>query len=278
MTGLNPHPGDGAIDNIKAAREQAVSLRAWITKTRPFFQRIPPIPESSSSNKITDRDFASQLRITVSQLQHTATQQSVLLPSPDYYFTFEAQKKLMNFDPASLDLMAVHLGEIKALCDVLFDAKVNSLDSIRREIISPNDNNTPDYLAEKTVSTPLADLTPYEVTFRCFSTELALVLGNLASSTNAFVVKTINVEPAGSGAPDEAGNPNSPMTPQPAVMPPPGTMRPIYRSSESRGFIPPPQIAPVVAPATHGPQVVLNEKPFRVTLMILVVKIKPTVK
>jgi len=169
LTGQNPHPGDGTIDNIKATKEQAASLRTYTNKVRPFYQRIAPIPESTGSNKITDRDFASQLRITVSQLQHSAAQQSVLLP-PDYYFTFEAQKKIMNFDPGSLDQLAGHLGEIKALCDLLFAAKVNSLDSIRREIISPNDNNPPDYLTDKTVSTPLADLTPYEVTFRCFST------------------------------------------------------------------------------------------------------------
>jgi hypothetical protein len=286
LTGLNPHPGDANIDNIKAAREQAAALRAYVNKVKPFFQRIPPIPDTTgTSNKITDRDFASQLRITVSQLQHSAAQQSVLLPA-DYYFTFEAQKKIMNFDPGSLDQLASHLGEIKVLCDLLFAAKVNSLDGIRREIISPNDDNPPDYLPQKTVTTPLADLTPYEVTFRCFSSELALVLGNLAGSTNAFVVKTVNVEPAGSAVPDDQanpamgmGNPNQPQ-PMPQPMPGPGYRQPGAPGERGfRGFNPNNAMpVQVVAPATHGPQVVLNEHPLRVTLMIQLVKIKPTVK
>jgi hypothetical protein len=287
LVGLNPHPGDGTIDNIKLTKEQTATLRAYVNKAKPFYQRIAPIPESTSSNKITDHDFASQLRITVSQLQHSAAQQSVLLPQ-DYYFTFEAQKKIMNFDPASLDQLAVHLGEIKALCDLLFAAKVNSLDSIRREIISPNDDNPPDYLADKTVTTPLADLTPYEVTFRCFSTELAQVLANLASSTNAFLVKTINVEPAGSAVPDDQNNnpngqppPMSPMPMNPNGYRPPGApgmpgirgYNPGYNPN-APGAMP----APVAAPTTHGPQVVLNEHPLRVTLFIRIVKLKPTVK
>ena len=95
--------------------------------------------------------------------------------------------------------MASHLGEIKAICDILFDAKVNTLDSIRREKISElNDNYPSDYLGtQKTITNTLAELTPYEVTFKSFSAELALVLGSLAGSPNGFIVKSINVEPVG---------------------------------------------------------------------------------
>ena len=51
----------------------------------------------------------------------------------------------------------------------------------------------------------LAVLTPYEVTFRCFSSELAAVLAGLASSPYALLVKTINVELAPAVAAPEAG-------------------------------------------------------------------------
>ena len=158
LTQLNPNPGDDKIDNIKAAKEQEAAVRAYIAKTRPFFQRILPIPDPAT-NRISNAEFAAQLRITVSQLHHTAEQQSVIVP-PEYYFTFESQKKIMNFDPASLDSLAVHLGEVKAISEILFDARVNWLDGIRREVISANDNNQADYLPMKTVSTPLADITP----------------------------------------------------------------------------------------------------------------------
>jgi len=267
----NPHPGDEHIDNIKAAKDQATGLRAYVDKIHPFFQRIPPIPDSAP-NKVSNSDFATQLHNTVTQLHKSAEQQSVLLP-PSYFFTFESQKNLMIFDPASLDPMATHLGEIKAICDILFEAKVNSLDSMRREKISElNDNNPTDYLTQKTVTNNLAELTPYEVTFKSFSTELALVLGNLASSPNGFLVKTINVEPLASGGDDL----NSAASPYPQTQPtyqlpyqPPSQFYP----GRGREFAPPPLAT--APPASRGPTVFLNEKPFRVTLSIVVVKLKP---
>jgi hypothetical protein len=261
----NPHPGNDKIDNIQAAKEQQLALRAYIEKSHPFFQRITPIPDTST-NKVTNADFAKQLRNTVVQLQHAAEQQSVLFPH-DYYFTFEAQKKLMIFDPASLDKLAVQLGEIKALCDVLFAARINSLDNIQRETVSTNDNNPPDYLLQKTSSLPLADLAPYRVTFRCFSTELASVLGSLAASPYGFTVKTINVEPAVQGSSTGetttgTGTPN-PMPGRPV----PGQF----------GHGPPNGAAPVVS-AVHGTTTFLNEKPLRVTLFIEVARLKPATK
>ena len=159
------------MNNIQAAKDQQKALRAYIEKSRPFFQRIPPIPDTST-NKVTNADFAKQLRNTVVSTATGCGTTECALPR-DYYFTFESQKKLMIFDPGSLDKLAVQLGEIKALCDILFAARMNSLDNIQRETVSTNDNNAPDYLAQKTVSLPLADLAPYKVTFRCFSTELA---------------------------------------------------------------------------------------------------------
>jgi len=51
----SPHPGNGPVDNIKAAKEQTVELRAFQDKVRTVFEKIPPIPDLP---KITDRDFS----------------------------------------------------------------------------------------------------------------------------------------------------------------------------------------------------------------------------
>lgn len=266
----NPHPGEGQINNIAAAKEQTASLRASIGKLLPYFQRITPIPDPAVK-KVGNEDFAGQLRNTVVQLQRSAEQQSVLLPH-DYYFTFEAQKALMIFDPASLDKMAVHLGEIKALSSILFEAKINSLESIRREIVSTNDTFAADYLTDqKTISTPLADLTPYKISFHCFSAELAAVLGKLAGSPHGFIVKAINVEPAAPTAPLEVGmgGPLAAQTYAPAISPglsPDGTRR-------GPGAIPQPQVV-ATAPRSTAPTVFLNEHPLKVTLLVEVIKPK----
>ena len=194
LNSQKPHPGAGQINNIKLAQEQRDQVRQFINKTHTYFQPIAHIPDLP---KVTDHDFSVALSRTIEQLQRDATNASVALPA-NYSFSFEAQKARINFAPNSLDRLAVQLGEVKHICDALFKAKVNSLDNLRRERVSPDDSAGPqtDYLTEKSITNELAVLTPYEVTFRCFSSELASVLGNLAASPAALLVKTINVEVA----------------------------------------------------------------------------------
>jgi hypothetical protein len=275
---LNPHPGSGSIDNVAAAKEQEKALRAYINKARPYFERCTPIPDSP---KVAKEEFAAQLRNTIAQLTRTAGQGSVTLPH-DYQFTFESQRHLMNFDPGSLDKLAVQLGEIKAICDVLFRAKINSLESVRRELVSvADDKNTPDYLSQKTASTPLADLTPYEVSFRCFSSELAGVLTGLASSPHCFIVKTINVEPAAASL-DSGSAVSQPVYAAPQVVQPAQVFSARDDFARRYGgpaggtpYAPVPAPVAVAAPAaSKGPATFLNEHPLRVTLMIQVVKLK----
>jgi hypothetical protein len=276
LYGRTPFPGDpSTIDNIASAVQQAESVRQYAAKVRPLFGRIPGIPDT---NRVSNSDFATELRNTVSELRHSAEQQSVFLP-PDYYFTFQSQQKLMIFDPGSLDKLALQLGEIKALCGILFEAKVNSLDGIRRESVSTNDQNMPDYLDRKTVSTPLADISPYEVTFRCFSGELAYVLSHLASSTNGWVIKAVNVESTAGGG--DAAAMAQPGVPPPAFVNPIG---PMHFTGEGGGHQPytPPNMqggAPTRAPVSgKGPQIFLNKSPFRVTLTLDLVKLKAPAK
>jgi hypothetical protein len=282
---LNPHPGNDKIDNIKAAREQEAELRGFIKKERGLFQPIDPIP-NAPSNKISNADFARELRNTVAELRRSATNQSVELPA-EYYFSFEAQKKSLIFEPGSLDQLAMHLGEIKALCDVLFRAKIN-LDGIQREIVSTNqDSNPADYLpTKKTVSTPLADVTPYQVTFRCFSADLAQVLSSLATSPYGFMVESINIEPVNAA---EEGVAGSPFAPPPVAAAPgqPPYLVPVqpggagYREGMRRGpGIPPPGVVPTAAPPAPvaRTQDFLKEKQFRVILMVEVVKPRPEAK
>jgi hypothetical protein len=271
LAGKKPHPGNDKVDNIKAAREQDATLRDYIKKERAVFQHIDSIPDTSAG-KISNADFARELRNTVAELRRSADASACKLPS-DYYFTFEAQRKSLIFEAGTLEPLANHLGEIKALCDLFFAAKINFLDSIQREIVSTNqDTNPSDYLTRKTVSTPLADLTPYQFTFRCFSAELAQVLANLATSPDGFLVESINVEPVATTDDPNIINPPNPV-PAPQPIQQPGFQR------GRPGFNNPPPAMGNPAPAPSGrPVTFLNEKPFRVTLLILVVKPKPPAK
>jgi len=264
------HPGNGPVDNIKAAKEQTVELRSFQDKVRTTFGKIPPIPHLP---KITDRDFSFALSRTISTLRLDATNFGVALP-PDYDFSFLAQSKKASFPPGTVEPLSVQLGEVKALCDILFQAKINALDFLRRERVSPDDatGSATDYLGDKAVTNDMAILTPYEIVFRCFSPELASVLGNFASSPRGFVAKTVNVEQEGAmmGVETTGPTPNIPVNP---VIP----SRYAEEGRYSRPAFGPGATAP--APAVTGPRgvlpTVLDEKKLRVTMAITVVKLLP---
>lgn len=294
----NPHPGSGKVDNIQAAKDQQKQRRAWIRKACEHFQNIPPIPVPESG-KVTDREFSDALNRTIDRLQKQASSASVALPPKSssgqtYSFSFEEQRPKLAFAAGSLEPLSVQLGEVKAICEVLFQAKINALDGLRRERVSEDDQRGPqtDYIAERSVTNELAVLTPYEITFRCFSPELASVLAGFASSPHSLIVKTINVEPAPAATPtDQAAAPGlTYMPPPPIYVPPPSMptaeapMRPggFEDRYGLRGRRPPP---PPVAQPTYVPQPVtaarargglptaLDEKQLKVTIVLVVVKL-----
>jgi len=306
LNNQNPHPGAGQIDNDKTAREQRGQLLAFIKKTRAYFVPITPIPDEA---KITDRDFSAALSQTIALLQREAANASVIVPS-NYFFSFEAQKAKVSFAAGSLGPLAVQLGEVSNICRVLFEAKVNSLDNIRREKVSNDDSSGPqtDYLADKSVTNELAVMTPYEVTFRCFSAELAAVLSGFASSPYGLVVKSMNVDLA--PAPPASENPQPVVTTTYVYAQPSTTMQNnpaadaalaqqrmmsryglLGRGGEGAaamggvgyrplGSTPTPAYAPPVvaapgAAAKGGLQTVLDEKQLKVTLNLILFKLLP---
>lgn len=197
------HPGNEQINNIQIAQDQQKQLKDFIKKTRAYCQTIAPIPDMP---RISDPDFSTALTRTIDRMQKDATNNSVTLP-PDYAFSFQAEKNKVGFNAAGLAPLSVQLGEVKTICNVLFQAKVNSLDNLRRERVSADDNGGPqtDYINDKSVTNEQAILTPYELTFKCFSSELAGVLSGFASSPNGLIVKTINVKSAPSSTIETPG-------------------------------------------------------------------------
>jgi hypothetical protein len=279
----NPHPGSGPVDNTKAAREQQQQLQDTAKKIRQKFQLIPAIPDGTN---ITDEMFSAALSRTIDQMWHEATNLSVTLP-PRYRFSFEAENARVSFARGSLPALSTQLGEVRALCGVLFRAKVNSLDNVRRERVSADDASGPqtDYLAERAITNELAVMSPYELSFHCFSPELASVLAGFASSSNGIVIKSMNVERMAQTLTNEMAT-ASPPTFQPQPQPPP-VVQPPNISAESADAImrrryglstaPAPQTAPAPVPtapaASKALPIVLDETQLRVTLQVNVIKL-----
>jgi hypothetical protein len=215
LYGQKPTPSE---TNIVTEKLQEQQLQDWIGQARAHFVPTPPIP-NPTNGVVTMTALSESLGRTIRELQVAATDANVELPpeAGGYSFSFAAERNQLTFSPGSLDAMASHLGQVKAICEVMYDAKVNGIDSIQREVISDNDaaGAQSDYLTEKTKTVDMATITPYAITFRCFSADLGNVLSKFASSNHGFIVTGINVMPAegltgqgGNPQPNEDGSPN----------------------------------------------------------------------
>jgi hypothetical protein len=255
-----PSPGNDKIDNVTTANEQRKQIEEWIHQAREHFEPVAPVP-SPASGPLTSESFASALHRTIAQLQNEAAAGNVALPQ-QFTFSFTADKDRLTFAPGSLESLAVQLGEVQAITEILYSARINALDSIQRFKVSPDDANGPqmDYLDDPPVTNSLAILVPYQVTFRAFGQEIAQVLEKFAASPHAFVVKNITVTPGGGTGFAESGPPPSPFQPTYPLVP---------------GGPPPPATAqPQTAQTGHGGlQTMLNEQLLRVTLEVAVVKL-----
>jgi len=258
-----PAPGNNKVNNTAIAKEQDQQVQAWINSARKYFRPVPAVP----SGAVTSEAFASALRRTVDQLQHEADGASVTLP-PKYDFSFSAQRQLVKFAAGSLPPLAVQLGEVKTLAELIFSTRVNALDGIQRIRVSEDDTAGPqgDYTDEHSVTNDLAVITPYVVTFRCFTPELARVISAFATSSNTLLIKAINVRPAGAADMEESAESANQAATAAA-----------FYGRYARRRMPPAFAPPAAVPAASrgGMQMVLKEQLLRVTMEVGFVNLLP---
>jgi hypothetical protein len=236
--------------NIDAAKRETAKVRSAITQARQSFTPLP-------FKDVKDMAFKTLLDNTIDELHKKAEKSSVVLPDKTYAFSFEAQKKALKFSATSFPGIAIQLAEVKTICDILFDAKINRLASLRRARLSLDDPQGPtDYVDFPIVTndTTGAVLSPYQAEFHCFSSELAAALEGLYKSPHGLLVKALMVEPGPAPV-------LPPQPPQPALPP-----VPVNVTNRIRGAVRP---APVAAPGLTN---LLNERVLKVVMRIEVVK------
>jgi len=249
-------------ENINEAKLQQKKLVAFREGLRPQFGSLA-LPDS-----LDDAGFKNLLDRTIDLLGKQADRNGVRLPkigeTARYAFTFDTQVKQLEFNQKSLQPLTAQLLDVQDLCRNLFEAKIHTLESIRRTPVSTNDiTPTGNYLAKKVTTNSVtgASIFPYEVTFQCFSSELANVLASLANSEAVYVVKSVNVE---RGAIDNTT----------AAGPAAGGMNQVLANRYGIGSRP--AVAPAAAVTSGRPgEAVLDDKPLRVTLNIEVIKVPP---
>jgi hypothetical protein len=265
----NPGPGNETVDNIKAAKEQTDQVKQRVAQMEKFFTPVKGIPDT---NKFSERAIAFAVRETVGQLRKAAQDKGVVIPTmnPEFAFSFSLQMGKTTTEPTAAEALSKELGEVKTICDVLFNARILQLDSVQRER-TPDDANLqqtplqPDYEDSASLTSGNTVITPYQVSFLCFTPQLGAVLASFANQSHTIVVKTLSIQPAdqvpggggyggyvGGGAPGGYGG-----------YPPPGG-----------GYGENPAMQPGVARA-GGLATMIDEKKLRVNMLVDFIKINP---
>lgn len=188
---MNEKPFPSAT-NISQARRELERANAFLADARKQFP-----PDAPPTQPLNNLSFKVLLQTTVDELTRLAVASGVKVET-NYYYSFEAERLPVNFAPESLRPLVDRLNDVKAVTSLLFKAKINRLDSVRR---SPVEGETPsgtDYLKDLPRRHAEAGVImwPYEFTFQSFSPELAAVMEQLAAAPEAWVVRSIAVEPA----------------------------------------------------------------------------------
>ena len=254
------HPGNenGRVNNIDLAKEENERLQQFLKQVRGNFGK------SEIPTNISNREFRALLDNTVADLQRKADSLGITLPQKDYWFTFAPQKTAVEFK--SIDMLAHQLLDVRDLCEILYDAKVHDLKGIRRVPASSEDNNGTDFITDKKASTnEYAIVTPYELRFQGFSSELGRVLDRLLQSKRCFLVRSVAV--------DQASDDRNAQADGMPVMDPSMAMRMRYGAR----YAPPPVVAAPPKP-TRPANVLLDENKLLIELRVDVVRLKETPK
>jgi hypothetical protein len=284
LANRNPHPGTDQVDNISEAKREAQRLTGFRNEVAAHFE-APPFPA-----ELNNQQFGTLLDDTIYYLRSAARRESVEIPT-NYWFTFEAQKGAMTFTPASLQPLASQLADIRAICEVLFDAKVNRLVGIKRVPVDREGTlGSQDYLSIKATTNDWTIIAPYEVTFQGFTSELASVLEGLVRQPHCIIVTNMVVQPATSSSsqmqelmPGFADRYGLQGGVRPGMDPSMadryglggGRGRGGREASRYGGFQPPPQMMMPVAPPPRTSLNLVDEQALQYTLHLQVVKLKP---
>jgi hypothetical protein len=275
-------------ENIKVAEADAERVKAFLADFRKCFASFPPPPPLAG-----DRAFKDFLEQSIQRFRAEATNAGVELP-PDYAFSFSQQLDKLDYPPECIQPWMQQLEEIEAILRILYDAKINYLEEIKRPSTGINDMGGGDVFLVTGAPNAWGDVSSYVVSFRAFSPEIASVLAGIAGSSNCFIVKAIYVLPSRVPLPQvtQAQPVAAPAQTIQYFRPPPQIQsRPtapnmgFNRSAGgshavnpqfARPAAPPPVAAvPAAQPVVPAaPETILRETPLFVTLYVDVVKLK----
>ncbi len=212
----DPHPGTDKVDNIGAVKKEQERVQEMVLGPMESYFPGFEIPTDLSISS-----FKEILENTVSELQRDARYTGISLPSTDqgsYGFSFDDIRPRIDLEVDALRPLTFQLFQVREICEVLFESKIHGINAIKRIAVSDNDaasagtstlgvtttgisttstaSSTENYIEDVATQDPNinAIMMPYQISFQCFSSELARVMDGFNQSQHYFRIKWLAVE------------------------------------------------------------------------------------
>jgi hypothetical protein len=281
-------------ENIGAVEGDQRRLRGFIERSRAYFTNVAPASVHSAQS------FKTELDKLVYRLNNSARTAGVIVPTNGFAYSFEALMSRIDFASSSIRPLAVQMSEVEVLMGILYNAKINRLEAVQRARMAVEDFAPTAAVGSYTdpispATNAVSVLMPYRLTFRCFSSELASVMEGFVKSPHGLIIKAMDIDQVGDGFSFNPMMPPSPgFTPPPDGNPgggrPPGFpvrrgVRNMPGGAPAGGFANPRTPQPFAATLAAGGsaglpgnktglQTLLNEKPFRVVMLVQIVSFR----
>ena len=188
-----PFPTKEAIQEAKEAQKEVLDI---------LYQFKAAFESAQETPSLDEKTFKSSVSGMLAQLQTLAVNSGVNLPQSDYAFSFSGLITKLNFPTNSIGPWVMQLHDVKSICSIVFNAKVNTLEGIRRVPVSTDEAavGAGDFLPLNIVTNENIARAPYEVVVRGYSREIADVMNGFLRSTDCFIIKNIDIGPASGAA------------------------------------------------------------------------------
>ncbi len=162
-------------------------------------------------NQMTSNEFMNFMTQTIVLLNRKATNNLVKLPKDllkrsdiNFSFTFAPLMEAAEISKDKIPELQIQLEDIKEIADALFENRIQSLELLQRNRVTDEDRRAganPNYLDTRMAYTnSISVVRPYTVKFRCLSDGIAMVLSGFAKKKTFYVVRTMEVTPAGASS------------------------------------------------------------------------------
>ena len=194
--------------SLKVDRKNVDVLIDVKTEYTDFVANAGQVFGSKLPTPLNSNDFLNYMVQSIALMNEQATNNLVNIPNDlltradlSFSFTFAPLMTQAEISEDKIPELQVQMEDIKNICEVLFNSRIQSIEQLQRTRVTTEDRKAlanPNYLdTRQSYTNSISVVRPYRIKFRCLSNGIAKTLSGFAKQNTFYVVRTLEVTPAG---------------------------------------------------------------------------------